>query len=92
MDILEELFYGNIRPCEAKLDSCAYRRASRRVDELEAALRVQLDEGQRAELTALIDAVTALSAEEEAFCFAQGFQLGMRLSLTCLAEKSPANR
>ena len=80
MDVLEDLFYGNIRPCEEPTVGEAYRRASRRVDELEAALRGQPDMAQGAQLTVLIDAVSALSGQQEARCFAQGFRLGARLA------------
>ena len=48
MDVLEDLFYGNIRPCEEPTVGEPYRRASRRVDELEAALRGQPDMAQGA--------------------------------------------
>ena len=50
------------------------------MDELEAALRGQLDMAQGAQLTVLIDAVSALSGQQEARCFAQGFRLGARLA------------
>lgn len=80
MDILEDLFYGNLRPCEARPSGEDYRRAQERADALEAALRAQLDAAQGVQLSVLVDAVVALSCHQEAACFAQGFRLGARLA------------
>ena len=82
---LEELYYGNLRPCEQRITpSSELSRAVDTITQREEHLESQLDEaGQKilsemSEAQQTVDHITALEN------FILGFRLGSRIMLECM--------
>ena len=82
---LEELYYGNLRPCERRMVlSSELQRAVDTVTRREEQLESQLDEaGQKIllEMSAAQQTVDHITALEN---FILGFRLGARIMLECM--------
>ena len=84
---LEDLYYGNIIPCERQMvHGSELKRAADRIAHYESQLEVTLDETQKTILTKLvrsqheIDSITAVEN------FILGFRLGVRMMAECMDE------
>ena len=83
MDILEELWYGNITPTEySRIENNAnYKEALRLVNQNQERLRVTLSDEQKDLLERLLTANEEFANLIEFDCFKVGFKLGARLTI-----------
>ena len=83
--ILEDLYYGNITPCEQQMiPGSELKRAVDRVAKCEEELAELLDEERRHMLTKLVRSqheINSITATEN---FILGFRLGIRLMAECM--------
>lgn len=80
--ILEELYYGNIRPANRNVgQSEEYENILKVIKQNENALSETLDEGQKDLLEKLGDAVSEQGSMDEISAFKVGFKLGLRLAV-----------
>ena len=89
LDIIDELFYGNITPNERTFarDS-EYGQALEQLTEAEEILRHVLDKEDREVLDRLTDAQQTMDAIATREYFADGFRLGAKLMLDILTGKN----
>ena len=84
---LEDLYYGNITPCEQQISpNSELKRATDRVAHFEGQLTERLDETGQTILAKLIeskDEVESITALEN---FILGFRLGTRMMAECMDE------
>lgn len=84
---LEDLYYGNIRPYESKINAGSeLQRMIQRVDECEAQLSERLDETGRHTLEALTSAYQEINSINAIENFIIGFRLGARLIIECMDD------
>ena len=83
MDILEELWYGNITPTEySRIDNNAnYKEALNLVTQQQERLKATLTDEQKVLLEKLLTANEEFSIIIELDCFKVGFKLGARLTI-----------
>ena len=85
--ILEDLYYGNITPCEQQMiPGSELKRAVDRVAKYENQLMEQIGEPEQETLTKLIRSqheINSITATEN---FILGFRLGARLMVECMDE------
>ena len=85
--ILEDLYYGNITPCEQQMiPGSELKRAVDRIAKYENHLMEQLEETERETLTKLIRSqheINSITATEN---FILGFRLGVRLMAECMDD------
>ncbi len=83
MDILEELWYGNITPTEySRIESNAnYKEALRSVNQNQERLKATLNDEQKNLLEKLLTASEEFANIIELDCFKVGFKLGARLTI-----------
>jgi mannose-6-phosphate isomerase class I len=83
MDILEELWYGNITPTEySRIENNAnYKEALRLVNHNQERLKATLNDEQKELLEKLLTANEEFSIIIELDCFKVGFKLGARLTI-----------
>jgi len=85
--ILEDLYYGNITPCEQQMiPGSELKRAVDRVAKYENQLMEQIGETEQETLTKLIRSqheINSITATEN---FILGFRLGARLMVECMDE------
>ena len=83
MDILEELWYGNITPTEySRIENNAnYKEALRLVKQNQERLIATLNDEQKALLEKLLTASEEFANIIELDCFKVGFKLGARLAI-----------
>ncbi len=85
--ILEDLYHGNISPCEKEMTpGSELQRAISTAAKRESQLSEELGEAQQVLLNKLIDAqheIGRITAEEN---FIMGFKLGIRLMAECMEE------
>ena len=81
MDILEELWYGNITPSEySHIENNAnYKEALRLVNQNQECLKATLTDEQKELLEKLLTASEEFANLIELDCFKVGFKLGIRL-------------
>ena len=84
---LEDLYFGNITPCEQQMaPDSELKRAVDRVAHYEDQLMEQLDETEQTILTKLISSqheIDSITAREN---FILGFRLGVRIMAECLDD------
>lgn len=86
MTLIEELYYGKLRPAYLPIDAeSKLGSLSRSVTKQEDNLIRILDESQGEQLAKLLRAVNDLSEEEACHSFTLGYQIGVRLLLEALA-------
>lgn len=84
---LEDLYYGNIRPYESKINAGSeLQRMTQRVDGCEALLSERLDESARHTLEALASAYQEINSINAVENFIIGFRLGARLIVECMDD------
>ena len=83
MDILEELWHGNITPTEySRIENNAnYKEALRLVNQNQERLKATLNDEQKELLEKLLTANEEFSIIIELDCFKVGFKLGARLTI-----------
>ena len=85
--ILEDLYYGNITPCEQQMiPGSELKRAVDRVAKYENQLMEQIGETEQETLTKLIRSqheINSITATENVIL---GFRLGARLMVECMDE------
>ena len=85
--ILEALYYGNIKPNEKAFSKdTEYIKASRTLEKSEAFLRGVLNEEGKAALEEYDAANAKISAITYLECFIDGYRLETRLTLAALSE------
>ena len=88
MSILEELYYGNIRPTDEP-QSVEVRKALSEVTEIEEALGENLaNKGQKEKISQLSERYNKLITLTECDGFLQGFRLGAKLMAELMAENN----
>lgn len=88
MSILEELYYGNIRPTDEP-QSVEVRKALSEVTEIEEALgEIFTDKGQKEKISELSERYSKLITLTERDGFLQGFRLGAKLMAELMAENN----
>ena len=84
---LEDLYYGNITPCEQQMiPGSELKRAVDRVASYEKQLTEQLEEAEQETLTKLIRSqheINSITATEN---FILGFRLGVRIMAECMDD------
>ena len=84
---LEDLYYGNITPCEQQMISGSeLKRAVEHIAKCENQLMEQLEETEREALTKLIRSqheINSITATEN---FILGFRLGVRIMAECMDD------
>lgn len=89
LDIIDELFYGNITPNERTfVRDSEYGQALEQLTEAEDALRGVLDKEDREALDRLTGAQQTMDAIATREYFTDGFRLGAKLMLDILTGKS----
>ncbi len=89
--ILEDFYYGNIRPFEQKMvTNSSLRRAVDAMTRYETQLAEQLNETEKTLLDELIQAQQEIDSITAAENFILGFQLGVRLMAECIDENDGA--
>lgn len=82
---LEDLYYGNLRPCEQRIGAgSALRRAVDIITRCEAQLESQLDEAGQKILSKMSDAQQAADNITGLENFILGFRLGIRMMAECM--------
>lgn len=84
MTVLEDLFYGNIQPCDNKQSAEVRRKLSAMTAAEEKMMETIPDDAQRAEVLEMFNKQTALIALCERDTFIDGFRLGARLMIETL--------
>lgn len=84
---LEDLYYGNIRPYESKINAGSeLQRMIQRVDKCEALLSERLDKSGRHTLETLASAYQEINSITAVENFIIGFRLGARLIIECMDD------
>ena len=83
MSILEDLYYGNIIPCDSAglLSSEAYNKALDDMVECQKDLEEMLDDEQRLMLDRFVEASDVLSSVIESEMFKNALSMGMKLMM-----------
>ena len=88
MSVIEELYYGNIRPTDEP-QSVEVRKALSEVTEIEEALGESLtDKGQKEKIAKLSERYSKLITMTERDGFLQGFRFGAKLMVELMAENN----
>ena len=87
MEILKELYFGNIRPSERAIkDGSDYQKSQSEVSALEDAFRAELSaEGKRV-YDAYVNKRLALMETDDCDSFIKGYRLGVKLMLAVLLD------
>ena len=86
-DTLEDLYYGNIIPCDKRIRSgTPLKQALEEAEQLSEQLEARLDRDGKALLHRLADAENEASSTIALENFILGFRLGMRLAVEGLLE------
>ena len=84
MTVLEDLFYGNIQPCDNKQSAEVRRKLSAMNAAEEKLMEAISDDAQRAEVLEMFNKQTELITLRERDAFIDGFRLGARLMIETL--------
>lgn len=84
MTVLEDLYYGNIQPCDNKQSAEVRRKLSAMTAAEEKMMETISDDAQRAEVIEMFNKQTELIALCERDTFIDGFRLGARLMIETL--------
>lgn len=87
MNVIEELWYGKIRPFERSVKQCGeYAIVQEKIAELEHQLTALLPETDRNLVEEFCDRHSECESISEQDSFVRGFQLGVRLLLAAAGE------
>ena len=88
MNVIEELYYGNVRPTDEP-QSDDVKKALSEVVKMEEALGESLtDKGQKEKISELSERYSKLITLTERDGFLQGFRLGAKLMVELMAENN----
>ena len=91
-NILFELYYGNLDPCEDTYPKeKEYRKAAKQVTSLEADLLLKLDDTGQELYQQLTYALIARRSIEDAYTFANGFRIGANIMLACMLQNDTSS-
>ena len=79
MNTLENLFFGNIRPCDDKQSAEVRRKQNEMTDTIEKLKAATPDKHLREQIDAAFDRQPELIALSERDAFIDGFRLGVRI-------------
>lgn len=85
MTVLEDLFYGNIQPCDIKQSAEVRRKLSAMTAAEEKLVETISDDSQRTEVLEIFNKQTELIALCERDAFMDGFRLGVRMMIETLS-------
>jgi len=86
--ILEDLYFGNIVPCEKRMTANSELRCLvKHIADCESQLTEQLNEEERKLLNVLINAQQEIDSITVKENFVLGFRLGVRLMAECMDEE-----
>lgn len=86
MTLLEDLYYGNIQPCEYEQSAEVRWKLSDMIDLAEILKEAMPDDHLRSEIERAFDKQTELIALCECDAFVAGFKLGIRMMVEVLTE------
>ena len=89
MSIIEDLWYGNISPCERDIKrSSNYADALERIVQLETALHARLNDEEKELLERFVDCSNEMCCISEREMFVQGFILGAKLIIEVMSSEN----
>ena len=89
MSIIEDLWYGNISPCERDIKrSSNYADALERIVQLETALHARLNDEEKELLERFVDCSKEMCCISEREMFVQGFMLGAKLIIEVMSSEN----
>ena len=89
MSIVEDLWYGNIGPCDRDIKrSSDYADVVERIVQIEADLHARLNDEEKEILEKFVDCSNGLCSISEREMFAQGFMLGIKLILEVMTSEN----
>ena len=88
MSVLEDLWYGNISPCERDIKrSSDYADALERIVQHEKDLNARLNDEEKEILEKFVDCSNELCSISEREMFVQGFMLGAKLIIEVMSSE-----
>ena len=88
MNILEDLWYGNIEPSDYDASPCAeYKEALRLINRNEEKLRTTMTDAQKELFALYADSVRESQTMAECLLFQNSFRLGARMMLKVMEER-----
>ena len=89
MSVLEDLWYGNISPCERDIKrSSDYADALERIVQIEADLHARLNDEEKEHLERFVDCLNEMCCISEREMFVRGFTLGAKLILEVMTSEN----
>ena len=89
MSIIEDLWYGNISPCERDIKrSSDYADALERIVQLEADLHARLNDDEKEILEKFVNCTNEMCCISEREMFVQGFMLGAKLIIEVMNSEN----
>ena len=89
MSIIEDLWYGNISPCERDIKrSSDYADALERIVQLETELHARLNDEEKEILEKFVNYTNEMCCISEREMFVQGFMLGAKLIIEVMNSEN----
>ena len=89
MSIIEDLWYGNISPCERDIKrSSEYADVLERIVQIEADLHARLNDEEKEILERFVDCSNEMCCMSEREMFVRGFTLGIKLIIEVMTEQN----
>lgn len=89
MSIIEDLWYGNISPCERDIKrSSDYANVLERIVQLEADLHARLNDEEKEILERFVNCTNEMCCISEREMFVRGFMLGAKLILEVMTSEN----
>ena len=89
MGILDELWYGNISPCERDIKrSSDYADVLERIVQLETELHARLNDEEKEILEKFVNCTNEMCCISEREMFVRGFTLGIKLILEVMTSEN----
>ncbi len=89
MSIIEDLWYGNISPCERDIKrSSDYADALDRIVQLETELHARLNDEEKELLERFVDCSNEMCCISEREMFVRGFTLGIKLIIEVMNSEN----
>ena len=89
MSIIEDLWYGNISPCERDIKrSSEYADVLERIVQLEADLYARLNDEEKEILEKFVNCTNEMCCISERDMFVQGFMLGAKLIIEVMSSEN----
>jgi hypothetical protein len=89
MSIIEDLWYGNISPCERDIKrSSEYSDVLERIVQIEADLHARLNDEEKEILERFVNCTNEMCCISEREIFVQGFMLGAKLIIEVMNSEN----